>query len=189
MAESYFDLLTTRQGLPAKPFDPLEELRLLRRRLTERLQTSEPPMEPPPVETLETALFLNCETEPGSLEAVANKTESTEGSPGEPVILPFVEETKKSNAVKLEGETQRNDGVRRRITQGYGTGQILDTLNGSLITLGIIGIVFGVLSFFRGWNGDLPLGSLVLVSGLAIVVTGLGGRFLASRFAQKLTTQ
>ena len=184
MAESYFDLLTTRQGLPAKPFDPLEELRLLRRKLTERLQTLEPPMKPPLAETVETALSPHHKAEPVSLEVVANKEEdierTVERTLGETITLPLplVEETNKSRPVPLEAETQRGD-MRPRIVKSHTTGQILDTLNGSLITLGIIGIVFGMLSFFRGWEGDLPLGSLISVSGLAIVVIGLGGRFLA----------
>jgi len=36
------------------------------------------------------------------------------------------------------------------------------------------------LSLFQGWENDLSLGSLVSVSGLAVIAVGLGGRLLSS---------
>jgi hypothetical protein len=50
----------------------------------------------------------------------------------------------------------------------------LKMLNGGLIALGIIGVVFGIVSFCRGLESDLSFGSLVCA-------TGLGGRVLAAR--------
>jgi len=57
----------------------------------------------------------------------------------------------------------------------------METVNATLTALGIVGIVFGMLSFYRGWEGDLSLGSLVCTSGAAIVAIGISGRCLASR--------
>jgi hypothetical protein len=57
---------------------------------------------------------------------------------------------------------------------------VLETINAGLTALGGIAIVLGILSFCRGWESDLSLGSLVSISGIAIIAIGLGGRFLAS---------
>jgi hypothetical protein len=60
-------------------------------------------------------------------------------------------------------------------------GGVIEMVNAALTALGIVGIVFGILSFYRGWESDLSLGSLVCTSGLAIVAIGISGRCLASR--------
>ena len=57
----------------------------------------------------------------------------------------------------------------------------MEMVNATLTALGVVGIVFGISSFYRGWEGDLSLGSLVCTSGMAIVAIGIGGRCLASR--------
>ena len=57
----------------------------------------------------------------------------------------------------------------------------LKMINAGLMALGIVGVVFGGLSFFRGLESDLSIGSLVCVTGATIAVIGLGGRFLASQ--------
>jgi len=201
MAESYFDLLTEQEGIPAKSFSPVEELRLLRRGLTLRLQSSEqeaqqvanapsyqantestkPVVSPPPQPA-------PTETEPISLKSIMKKTG----------------EMKKTLAVwqrsRLRTKQSRNDifrgtALRKKrksrskkqktsllapflTTPQEGT---LETINAGLMALGIVGVIFGVLSFFRGTESDLSIGSLVCTTGAAIVVIGLGGRLLASR--------
>ena len=201
MAGSYFELLTEQEGIPTKPFSPVEELQRLRRGLTLRLQTAgqaaEQTSEPTPrqteIETKEPILSstpapASSETESVSLEAVMKKTG----------------EMKKTLAIwqrsRLRTKTPRNDIFRGSafrkerksrnkkqkttgIAQFLTTPQeaTLETVNAGLMALGIVGVIFGVLSFFRGMESDLTIGSLVCTTGAAIVVIGLGGRLLASR--------
>jgi len=199
MAESYFELLTEQEGIPAKPFDPVIELKRLRRGLTVRMQTSEPPKD----EIAEMPLFqtkekikgvssppcesVSPETETISLESVMNKTG----------------EMKKTLAM-WQRSRQRTRPVRNDIFRGNRKPRIkrrsplvvaqfltahqeetLETVNAGLMALGIVGIVFGVLSLIRGLESDVSIGSLVFATGAAIVMIGLGGRFLASRTAPK----
>jgi len=201
MAGSYFELLTEQQGIPAKPFSPAEELRRLRRRLTSRMQTSESPMAEvvglSPVQaeivqaeigTKDVALLPSSETVPpetesASLEAVAEKAG----------------EMKKTLAIWQRSRLRKKPvcggifrGGRKSLSKRKNPSsaarcltvpqeKTLETASAGLMALGIIGVVFGVLSFFRGLEGDLSLGSLVCTTGIAIVAIGLGGRFLASR--------
>ena len=196
MAESYFDLLTKRQELPAKPFDPLEELKLLRRRLAVRIQTVEPPMEafeakeiaPPPLNEA-----FPCEKEPVSIEIIAEKVGDMEETltlfnshpPEEKHVAPQNGEGIIHTAERVENKR----GVLLGVDQYLNIPQerLLVAFNVGLMALGVIGVVFGILSFSRGWEGDLPLGSWVSASGMAIIALGLGGRFLASHSDQKLT--
>ena len=190
MEESYFELLTQQPGLPAKLFDPLEELKLLRRTLDSRLQTSESSVETffdsPPLQTKiemqEVAPTPFYETEVVSLEAVMDKIENINNMLTD--LQPSRECTEPSPNDIFRGN-QRAEKKRRvpaLIAQCLNVpqGRILETLNVCLMALGIIGAVFGVLVFSRGWEGDLPLGSWICTSGAAIVILGLGGRFLAS---------
>ena len=187
MAESYFELLTKQQrdskqqGLPAKSFSPLEELRLLRRKLNVRLQTPELPVEQ--FEIQEFAPSVPCESEPVSIEAVVEKVGEIEETldlahcpPAVSVIAPTLVQIENESRPLAKGPLAVA-GRCLNVPQE----RLLSTLTIGLTALGIIGVVFGVLSFSRGWEGDLPLGSWVSASGAAIIALGVGGRFFATR--------
>ena len=193
MAGSYFELLTGQEGLPTKPFDPVEELKRLRRELKLRTHSCEPPhdevADPPPQPIgmvqadVETTTAVSPEIEPISLESVMQKTG----------------EMKKTLAVlqrsRLRTHPNRKDMFRGNRKPRYkrqtpsvvarylATPQegTLESVIAGLMALGIIGVVFGILCVFRGLESDLTIGSLVCATGAAIVVIGLGGRLLASR--------
>jgi len=221
MAESYFELLTGQQGLPVKSFDPLAELRLLRRKLDLRLQKSElpaadtagslslpakievagvpaPPLpcEPPPTEIPVYA------AEPAPLEAVVEQVENlqtvltTWQSPHEYAgqRLPSPEQSNPEQShpeQSYRGQPGQEhaqplpDGKKTALLHAHQNldvpqGRMLETLNACLTALGVIGAVYGVLTFHRGWEGDLPLSSWICMSGAAIIALGLSGRFLAA---------
>ena len=201
MAESYFELLTEQQGLPAKSFDPVEELKRLRRELMSRVQIPEPPAE----KTVAPPLFHTeiAQAEIEAKEAVLPPPYETVSPDREPVTLETVakkaDEIKKTLAVwqrsRLHKKPVRSEMFRGKrkswnkkrkpsvVAQYLTTPQegTLETANAGLMTLGVVGVIFGVLSLFRGLESDLSIGSLVCATGAAIVVIGLGGRFLASR--------
>jgi len=202
MAGSYFELLTEQQGIPAKPFDPVEELKRLRRGLTLRMQTSasaaDKIADPPPF--LPTGI---CSTEAGTKDTVPFLPYETKSPEIEPVSLEAVVKTasemKKTLAIwqrsRLRTKSVRSDMFRGHqkfrskrqnllaVAQHLIAPQekTLESFNTGLMALGIIGVIFGVLSVLRGMESDLSLGSLVCAAGAAIVGIGLGGRLLASR--------
>ena len=110
--------------------------------------------------------------------------ECTRPVPSEPV-MGFPRDI---HAVEEQGSENRSQ-ISAVIVQNLGAPQekLLNTFNVAMTALGIIGVVFGMLSFSRGWEGDLPLGSWISASGGAIIALGLGGRFFASRTEQKIT--
>ncbi|MDR3181464.1 MAG: hypothetical protein LBT89_00850, partial [Planctomycetaceae bacterium] len=57
--------------------------------------------------------------------------------------------------------------------------RFLSFSNHTLTLAGITGLVFAVLCLTRGWHSDLSLGYPVCASGLALIVTGVTGRFFA----------
>jgi hypothetical protein len=181
----------------------VEELKRLRRELDLRAHSCEPPHEkvteekaaekvadlpPRPIEMVQVEMETNAtvspETEPISLESVMQK----------------MGEMKKTLAVlqrsRLRTHPNRKDmfrGSRKPLykrqtpsvvaryltTPQEGT---LESVIAGLMALGIIGVVFGILCVFRGLESDGTIGSLVCATGAAMVVIGLGGRLLASRF-------
>ena len=176
MAKSYFELITEQQGLPAKPFDPLGEIKHLRRNLALRM--------------LRLDSFLQEGSRPQNVPL------------SEPIlpesILKKVVGMKTTLAIlqrsRLRARSQRSGIFRghqrfwnkKRLpsfvfqylnTPQYG---MLETVNASLTALGIVGVVFGFLSFYSGWESDLSLGSLVCATGAAVVAIGLCGHFLAA---------
>lgn len=181
MAESYFELLTEQSGMPAKPFDPVGELKRLRRGLAIRMQSEEPPK-------AETNLVIPTpaaeKSEPSALEAMVN----TVGIMQKKLAVRQRYRFRRTlpRTVLLHGN--RHFGKRKPIPDVVAEylmepqGGKLEILNAGLTALGIIGIAFGVLSFCRGWESDLSLGTLVCVSGFSIIGIGLGGRLLASRY-------
>ena len=208
MAESYFELLTEQQGIPAKPFNPVEELKRLRRELALRTRTFELTAEkitdPCPVQTN----IVQTETEIDAKDAVLLPTRKTAPSETEPASLESI--TKKADDMKRtlaiwQRSRKRTKPVRSDIFRGnvfqksrksrnkrnnssliirfLTTPQekTLQTVNAGLIALGIVGVIFGVLSFFRGLESDLSIGTLVCVTGATVVAIGLGGRLLAAR--------
>jgi hypothetical protein len=201
MAESYFDLLTKQQEFPVKPFDPLEEVKRLRRMLALRIQQSESP------EKTDTLPFLE----------EIDKEPSLPASTSLEMVVKQVNVLKKTLTVwqRARRSAKLPRGVFRGHRRFWNKGNIpvviipspdtscqstphqsisyqnipyqnapqektLEMLNAGLMALGVVGIIFGILSFLRGWESDLSLGSLVSVSGVAIVAIGLGGRFLVS---------
>jgi len=198
VTESYFELLTEQEGIPMKPFDPVGELRRLRRMLALRIQAYEPSnslvqpeIVPPEIEVQITALPLLPPTEPFSLETVAEK----------------VSEIKKTLAmwqrVRLRRKTppaaifrgHRQFRSPRRIPtvatqyltdshQAAPQEGALETLNAGLTALGIVGMIFGMLSFSQGGGSDLSFGLQMSLSGLVVSGIGLGGRFLSSQTDQ-----
>jgi len=188
MAESYFELLIGQEGIPAKPFDPVRELKRLRRRLALRMQqqTYAPP-EIEPADTIPLSLPVEMTvkaSEPASLEMVAKKVDSIKKT------LTFWQRSrfrrKSPRTALFRGNRQFwcKKRIPSVVTQYLTAPQegMLETINAGLTALGVVGVIFGVLNFFRGWEGDLSLGFLVSVSGLAVIGIGLSGRFLASRF-------
>ena len=185
MAESYFELLTEQQRIPAKVFDSLEELKHLRRRLALRMQNaeqSEPKktdLPPLPVETEAKSVPL---PEATSLETIAKQVI------GMKTTLAIWQRTRSRSRSQRGGVFRGHHKLWKKerlpsvVIQYLNTphGEKLETACAGLMALGIVGVVFGVLSFSRGWESDLSLGSLVCVSGAVIVAIGLGGHFLAS---------
>ena len=186
MAESYVDLLTEQEGIPAKPFDPVWELKRLRQRLALRMQMVQSPKEddviPFRIEITEKETVLPEIAGSVSLEAVVKKVGHMKKTLA---CWQFARLRKRS---RRAGMFRGNRPLwnRRRVSLVVNQYLVppphgsLETVNAALTTLGIIGIVFGVLSFIRGWESDLSLGSLVCVSGLSVMTIGLAGRFLAS---------
>ena len=198
MADSYFDLLTHQQELPAKPFDPLEELKLLRRKLALRMQTGHPSNEPVPPCAVASSL---CDAENVSLETIVDKVQSIEAT----LSVWHCSRKRSRVGTKLQRNNLYRSIQRRgnplRINRQHteqkhacltvaqhlevpASGILrvghLEAINAGLTSLGMIGAVFGLFSFFRGWEGDLPLGSWVCASGATIILVGLTGRLLAS---------
>ena len=194
-------MLTEQQGVPAKPFDPVEEIKRLRRGLALRLQTTEPPAEKIADSPISQTKIVRSVIEKKDAvspprEMVPPETESVTLES----VTKKADEMKKTLAIwqhsRLRTKPIRNDifrgnpkrwGKRRKrltVSQYLTTHQegTLETVNAGLMALGIVGVVFGVLSFFRGMESDLSIGSLVCATGALIVVIGLGGRFFASHF-------
>ena len=193
MAESYFELLTRQEGLPAKPFDPVGELKRLRRMLALRMQISQLQVKTdlPPLPTepdTEDTPFLSFEvvpseiTEPVSLEMMVKTVSGMQKA----LVLWQRSRSRRKSLRSNIFRGSRQFWNKRRIplvvTPYFAVPQegILETVNTGLTALGVIGIVFGILSLLRGWDSDLSLGTLISVSGLTIIAIGLGGRFIAS---------
>jgi hypothetical protein len=184
VAESYFELLTEQQGLPAKPFDPLEELRRLRQRLALRIQQLESPEEIHCLPFQEyTRVKETLLSEPVSLETVVKqvgnmkktlaiwqRSRARTRSPRDSLFRarPKFRSPRHVPAVVVPYPDLRNE-------------KILEKISAGLSALGMIGVIFGTLSFCRGWDGDLSFGTLVCVSGSAIIAISLVGHLFASR--------
>ena len=183
MAESYFELLTEQQGLPAKPFEPLEELRRLRQQLALRIQRLEAPEE---------IVWHPFQKEIGTNESLAPEPVALER------VVKQIGDMKKTLAAWHRSRVRTRmprDGMfrarpmfpsRRYVPAAAVSSSelrregILENVNAGLTALGVIGVVFGTLSFYRGWENDLSLGTLVCASGSAIIAIGLVGHLLAS---------
>ena len=205
MAESYFELLTEQDGIPAKPFNPVEELKRLRRGLALRLQVAESAMEnvvdPPPhrfeicpakIEPQHAVVVpitktVSPETEPVSLESVMEKAGSLKNTLALWQRSRIRTKPAPNDIFRGNFHGRQKFGSKKQsslsVTQYLTTPQeeTLEIVNAGLVALGIIGVVFGFLSFWRGTESDLSFGSLVCATGVAVVFIGLGGRFLASR--------
>jgi len=197
MAGSYFELLTEQEGMPAKPFDPVGELKRLRRRLALRMiQVSEPQ---------EKASLSPCQWESETKDTVTVCSHLSKIADQAPTHASLEMVVKKVGSIKKtlvlwQRSRSRRKSPRTALFRGnrqfwcnrripavvsqYLTAPkegMLETVNAGLTVLGVVGIVFGVLNFLKGWENDLSLGWLVSVSGLAVITIGLSGRFLASR--------
>ena len=178
MAESYFEFLTEQPGLPAVTFDPLRELKRLRRTLELRLQQHSRCQKEPDV--------ISFQRDSAQMDALMQKVESMKkaltvlcrsryrkrllrGS-----IHRFPRREWKKRSVPLQA-VRCADVPQERVSHVI----MLETLNAGLSALGIIGIIFGALSFLRGMESDLSLGMSVCIAGAIMVSIGLGGRFLA----------
>ena len=176
-----------------QPFDPVGEVRRLRRRLALHIQACEQPERDslpvcqPEIEAQTIALPLPAE--PFSLEIIVEqvgemrKTLATwqrfrqpKKTPPTPIFRGDRQSRRQKRLHPVEPqylvETQYLTAPRE------GT---LETINAGLTALGIVGIVFGILSFSHGWTSGLSMGLQVSLSGLAVIVVGLGGRFLSSQ--------
>ena len=186
MAESYFELLTEQQGVPAKSFDPVEELRRLRRQLTLRIQSLESPEENPPLSSHnfqeEIGIYKPFDPEPVSLETVVKQVGSMKQT------LTIWQRSRSRSISPRDGifrarsmfPSQRYLPPVSDPDSDPRDERTLEKVNVGLTALGAIGVVFGTLSFYRGWESDLSLGTLVCVSGSAIIAVGLVGHVLAS---------
>ena len=191
-------MLTEQQGIPAKPFDPVEELKRLRRGLMLRMQTSDEPETTAKPSRLQAEIVTKNtvslppretappETEPVSLETVVEKA-------GEIKKTLAIWQRSRLRTRSARGDLFRGNRTPRSkrkhpsvaaqylINLAAPKEGTLETVSAGLMALGIVGVIFGILSFFRGLESDLSLSPLVGVTGAAIVVIGLGGRLLASR--------
>jgi predicted small integral membrane protein len=184
VAESYFELLTEQQGLPAKTFDPLGELKRIRRKLALRMHSSDIPDD--------IGLFTFQE-----------KAEPNDSARPEPIALDAVIE--KVNTIKRtltvwhrsrsrfpmrqarfgifrSYQTKRNrKHISSVVAQYIELSQVgkLDKINAALIATGIVGVIFGALNFFCGGSSDVSFSTLICASGATIVAIGFSGRFLA----------
>ena len=201
MAGSYFELLTEQEGLPAKPFDPIEELKRLRRELMLRTQVSELSVEEiacslpfrakiiqPEVSTKDVTLPPPGKIVPSEMESVSLESVTKKADEITKTLAIWQHSRHRTRPIRDDifrgrrefwSKKQKPATVARFLTTPQE--ETLKTLNAGLMALGIIGVVFGVLSFFQGLESDFSLGSLVCVTGAAVIVIGLGGRFLASR--------
>jgi hypothetical protein len=194
VTESYFELLTEQQGMPAKSFDPLEELRRLRRQLTLRIQSLEPPEKISHL-SFQTEIAFQEEVgirepfdpEPISLETVVKQVGSIKKTLKK--TLSIWQRSRSRSRLLRDGifRARQKFASRRYVPtvivpdsdlRGERT---LERVSVGLTALGAIGVIFGTLSFYRGWENDLSLGTLVCVSGAAIIAVGLVGHILAPR--------
>jgi len=190
MAESYFELLTEQEGLPTKSFDPVEELKRLRRELTLRSDLYEPPPE---------RVATPPEAEPIALEPARQMTGQKTGQETKHETGQKIGEMKRTMTVfqrsRLRTHPSRKDmfrGSRKPRYQQQAPSVVarylttpqegtLESVNAGLMSLGVIAVIFGFLCLLRGLESDLTIGTLVCATGAAIVAIGIGGRFLASR--------
>ena len=177
VAESYFELLTEQEGIPVKTFDPVGELKCLRRKLAQRMQTLEPPENEKKPEIIPLI----------QMESISLETVTTKVSEMKKTLLHwqrsrFRQRSLRSNMFRGDRRWCKRQ-IPSVVTQYLAAPQekTLETLNAGLTALGVIGITFGILSVFRGWESDFSLGFLVSLSGLAVIAIGFGGRILATR--------
>ena len=184
MAESYFELLTELQRFPAKPFDPLSELKHLRRRLALRLQNAERLEETglPPSFQEQAGTNTIPRSESTSLEAIVKQVVGMKTALAIWQRSRFRSRSQRTGIFRGHRKLWNKRHIPYKVIQHLNAPQEerLETVNASLTALGIIGVVFGILSFCRGWESDLSLGSLVCAAGAAIVAIGIGGHFLAA---------
>ena len=199
-------MLTEQDGIPAKPFNPVEELKRLRRKLALRLQVSESAPEkvidpPPPqseicpaeIETKNAVIIpfaktVSPETALVSLESVMEKTGNMKKTLAvwqrsrirtKPSPNDIFRGNLYRGGQKFWNKKQSSSGITQCLTTPRE--ETLEVVNAGLVALGTIGVVFGALCFWRGMESDLSFGSLVCATGAVVVLIGLGGRFLASR--------
>jgi len=201
--DSYFELLTGQQGFPAKTFDPLEELKRLRRGLALRLQNLELPVKdtvqenilafPAEIERKDAVPLLLHDSvlseseplpmEPVSVESVVQKADDIKNT-----LTIWQRSRCRAKAPPIaifRGDQKLWD--RRRVTsvvaQYMAVPQegILEKVNAGLTALGVVGVIFGFLNVFPGCESGLSFGATICCSGASIIAIGLGGNFLASR--------
>jgi len=183
VAESYFELLTEQQGVPAKPFDPLEELRRLRQRLALRIQRLECPEETSRL-PFQDEIGLNDSRmpEPVSFEMVLKQVGSMKKT------LASWQRSRSRTRPSRDGIFRARQKFSRQryvpavivSSSGLHEERILEKVNIGLTALGMIGVVFGTLSFYRSWESDLSFGTLVCVSGSAMIAISFVGHLLTS---------
>ena len=180
MAKSYFDMLTQHDGLSAKQFDPLEELRLLRRKLAMRLQAFD--ADPAMVEAIEIEPVSVADSQHVSFEEVVCQMTSIKETlacatqrtiPQHHTMLQTAE---RDLPPEVASEESERIGVH---LHNVGVLPLLDTLNVSLISLGMVGVIFGMLNLSWGVESNLPFASLAAASGAVIVAVGIAGRKLS----------
>jgi len=184
MAESYFELLTEQRGLPVKPFDPLEELRCLRRRLALRIQNLEFTGESDLLPLRDELGTKKAPTpEPISLETVVNQVSAMKKTLVIWQRSRFRAKQPRGNIFRSHQRVLNKKRGSAMLAQYLDTPRegVLETLHAGLMALGVIGVVFGALSYYRGWESDLSLGSLVCASGATVVAIGTAGLLFASR--------
>lgn len=199
MEDSYFELLAGQQGFPVKTFDPLGEMKRLRRGLALRLQNLEQPVKdnmlsaPAEIEMKYVSPVLPHESvtsesepppmEPISLESVVKKADDIKNT-----LTMWQRSRYRAKATHIDifrGDRRFWNGKRVTsvVTQYLAVPQerILEHANAGLIAIGVIGVIFGFLNVLHGYESGLSLGTVVCCSGASIIAIGLGGNFLASR--------
>ncbi|MDR0520606.1 MAG: hypothetical protein LBH00_02000 [Planctomycetaceae bacterium] len=171
MGESYFDVLTSEGTIPAETFDPVLELKRLRRGLMLRLQSGrETPDLPADLALLERQNRLPAEQRANQIAHLRQVLSSLRLSYGK-YSRRYRLHTLKRAVFRKKRYTDETPAANYREEI-----RLLRAVSGiSFVSLGLAGLVF-IGSFFVH---NSSAATVCITAGLAAAAAGFGGRFLA----------